>query len=158
MATALDPLFNAILAENGKIVAVSEYSISAVSRSVAPNQLLRSTGLLQTRSTPDGILIDYKKSDAFALVDHQIAHVYVKPGTDRKKVIHAVCSAGGIEVLDAGIDHPRAGQIQLQASHGTWLTTCSDAPTIAACGGQNRASWSPIQAGNRVSSHSSHSR
>jgi hypothetical protein len=137
LATALDPLFNAILADNGKIVVVSEYSISAVSRSVAPNQLLRSAGLLQTRSTPDGILIDYEKSDAFALVDHQIAHLYLKPGTDPKKVIHAVHSAGGIEVLDPGINHPRAGQIQLQASPGTWFDYRwwehpADAPVFAA--------------------------
>jgi predicted AlkP superfamily pyrophosphatase or phosphodiesterase len=121
VATALDPLFNAILADDSKVVVISEYSISAVSRSVAPNQLLKSAGLLQTRSTPDGILIDYERSDAFAMVDHQIAHVYVKPTIAREKVVHVVTSAGGVNVVGSTIDHPRAGQIQLQASHGTWF-------------------------------------
>jgi predicted AlkP superfamily pyrophosphatase or phosphodiesterase len=123
LATALDPLFNAILADNGKIVVLSEYSISAVTRSVAPNRLLRAAGLLQTRVTPDGILIDYDRSDAFALVDHQIAHIYLKPNADRNRVVTVLTADGGVDVLNLHpvIDHPRAGQIQIQASPGTWF-------------------------------------
>jgi predicted AlkP superfamily pyrophosphatase or phosphodiesterase len=138
LASALDPLFNAIEADAAKIVVLSEYSISAVNRSIAPNRLLRDAGLLQTRSTPDGVLIDYEQSAAIAMVDHQIAHVYAKPGTDVQKVESALTAGGGAKVLSGSdrIDHPRAGRIQIASAAGVWFDyrwweNVSDAPAFA---------------------------
>ena len=83
VSAALDPLIDQILADGAKLIVLSEYSIGSVNKSVAPNQLLKAAGLLKTKQTPDGALIDYENSDAFAMVDHQIAHVYLKPTADR---------------------------------------------------------------------------
>jgi predicted AlkP superfamily pyrophosphatase or phosphodiesterase len=138
VAAALDPLFSAIEADAAKVILLSEYSISAVSRSIAPNRLLKDAGLLQTRSTPDGVLIDYEKSTAIALIDHQIAHVYTKPDTDLKKVEEVLTTGGAAQMLTGTdrIDHPRAGQIQLTAAPGVWFDyrwweNPADAPTFA---------------------------
>lgn len=138
LSCALDPLFEAIGADAGKIVVLSEYSITPVNRAIALNRLLRGAGLLQTRSTADGVLIDYDKSAAIALVDHQIAHIYLKGSTDRKKVESILASDDAVQVLppSAAIAHPRAGQIQLQARPGAWFDyrwweAPSDAPAFA---------------------------
>ncbi len=123
LSAALDPLFDSILADGGKIIVLSEYSIAAVSRPVALNRLLKNAGLLKTRSTADGILIDYEASDAFALVDHQIAHLYLKEDADRQRVLACVGAEEGLVVLgeDSRINHPRAGEIQLEAKTGVWF-------------------------------------
>jgi predicted AlkP superfamily pyrophosphatase or phosphodiesterase len=139
VAAALDPLFNAIEADAAKIIVLSEYSIAAVNRSIAPNRLLKNAGLLQTHSTPDGALIDYEKSQAIALVDHQIAHIYVKPGIDLKIVEAVLTAEGGVRILSGTdrIEHPRAGRIQMSAAAGVWFDyrwweNPADAPAFAA--------------------------
>jgi len=109
-----------------------------VTHSVAPNQLLKSAGLLKTRPTTDGALIDYENSDAFALVDHQIAHVYLKAAADRTAVGRALEANPSIQIIEKseGLSHPRAGQLQLQASPGSWFDyrwwqRPEDAPSFA---------------------------
>jgi len=133
LAEALEPLVTATLASGGKLVLLSEYAIKSVSRSVAPNRLLAQAGLLVTRDSADGKLIDYKNSPVFAMVDHQIAHVYVN---DRSKLqrIKEILQPAGNEL--ARINHPRAGDIQLTAASETWLDyrwwlNDADAPTFA---------------------------
>ena len=138
VSAALEPLLNQVQNDGGKIVLLSEYSIASVNRSIAPNRLLKSAGLLKTRQTPDGKLIDYENSDAFAMVDHQIAHVYLKPGSDRMAVERVLTSDTSIRILEKsdGLSHPRAGQLQLQAAPGTWFDyrwwdAAEDAPSFA---------------------------
>jgi predicted AlkP superfamily pyrophosphatase or phosphodiesterase len=123
VAMALDPLISQIETDGGKIVLLSEYSISEVSNSVAPNRLLKSAGLLKTRQTPDGLLIDYENSNAFALVDHQIAHVYLKSPADAPLVKQTLQSEASVQIIEKsqGLNHPRAGDLQLHAAAGTWF-------------------------------------
>jgi predicted AlkP superfamily pyrophosphatase or phosphodiesterase len=138
VANALDPLFAAVQADGAKIVVLSEYSIASVTRSIAVNQLLKAAGLLKTRSTPDGQLIDYERSDAFALIDHQIAHVYLKSPAHRDAALKAIAPETGIKVVEKkdGITHDRAGDLQLHAAPGTWFDyrwwdKSEDAPLFA---------------------------
>jgi predicted AlkP superfamily pyrophosphatase or phosphodiesterase len=137
LSAALDPLIDQIASDGGKLIVLSEYSIAAVTSSVAPNQLLKAAGLLKTKQTPDGALIDYENSDAFALVDHQIAHVYLKANGDLAWTLKTLVSAATIaDPTSPYITHPRAGHFQLQALPGTWFdyrwwTKPEDAPTFA---------------------------
>jgi predicted AlkP superfamily pyrophosphatase or phosphodiesterase len=119
---AIEPLFTTILADGGQIVVLSEYSIAAVHQSIAPNRLLKQAGLLVTRETADGILIDYEKSEAFAMVDHQIAHQFVR-SSDAKARVEKLFSSEAVTVVDIAnqITHARAGDIQLQANAGYWF-------------------------------------
>jgi predicted AlkP superfamily pyrophosphatase or phosphodiesterase len=123
VANALDPLISAVLGDGGKLVVLSEYSIAAVTRAIPVNRLLKTARLLKTRPTPDGNLIDYENSDAFAMIDHQIAHVYLKSGVDPELVRRALITERLIKITAKaqGLDHPRAGDLQLQAPTGTWF-------------------------------------
>ncbi len=85
VAAALDPLFEQVLSGGGKIAVLSEYAVKDVNSFVQPNRILAESGLLATRQTPDGKLIDFDKSAAMAMVDHQVAHLYLRDPSDAKR-------------------------------------------------------------------------
>lgn len=58
------------------VMLFSEYGIEAVQQSVSINRVLREQGLLHVRRSLSWELLDPGASAAFAVVDHQIAHVY----------------------------------------------------------------------------------
>ena len=138
VAGALEPLFRTIERSDGKLMVLSEYSIISADRSIPVNRLLKDAGFLRVRSTADGDLIDYEASDAWALVDHQIAHVYLRTEALKAKVAYLLAQHSGIMVVErsSGLDHPRAGDLQLHASGGLWFdyrwwTHSNDAPVFA---------------------------
>jgi predicted AlkP superfamily pyrophosphatase or phosphodiesterase len=132
LANALDPLLNQVWEDGGKVVIISEYSIEPVDRSIQPNALLKDAGLLTTKTTADGELIDYQRSAAFAMVDHQIAHLYSKSAAALD-----VMKAANLRVLERKVlDHRRAGDVLLEAPAGAWLDyrwwkEPADAPAFA---------------------------
>lgn len=112
-----------------EIVAVSEYGILPVDRPVAINLALRQAGLLVTRATPTGHVLDVYGSRAFALADHQIAHIYVKDPSDLAAARSALEALPGVETLlegtsraAAGLDHPNSGQLIAIADSRSWFT------------------------------------
>ena len=56
---------------------LSEYGLVDVSRPVHLNRVLREQGLLAVREELGGELLDAGASAAFAVADHQVAHVYI---------------------------------------------------------------------------------
>ncbi|WP_084261610.1 alkaline phosphatase family protein [Micromonospora rifamycinica] len=125
----LAPLLDAARAADATVVALSEYGITDVSRPVDVNRLLRTEGLLRVY-TQDGMeYLDPWTSRAFAVADHQIAHVYVKDPADVATVAKLCAGLPGVaEVLDAegkaaaGLDHERAGELVLVAEPDSWFT------------------------------------
>jgi predicted AlkP superfamily pyrophosphatase or phosphodiesterase len=111
-----------------RVIVVSEYGIEAVSEAVAINRVLRAEGAVRVREEQGLELLDPGASEAFAVADHQVAHVYVK---NRERVARYadVCRAtpGVGQVLDRagqaqlGLDHERAGDLVLVASEGRWF-------------------------------------
>ena len=61
-----------------QFIILSEYGFNTVSNSVSINLKLREAGLLSVRKINSKEYIDYEMSEAFAMADHQVAHVYVK--------------------------------------------------------------------------------
>jgi hypothetical protein len=122
VSAALEPLIAEITASGGEIVLLSEYSIENVCGTIAANRLLKAAGLLVTHHTNDGELIDYEKSPVFAMVDHQIAHVYVRSESARAAA-EAIFAGQPLMILDgeSRINHARAGDIQLEANPGYWF-------------------------------------
>ena len=123
------PLLDAAARRGATVVALSEYGITNVSRPVDINRLLRSEGLLEVY-TQDGMeYLDPWVSRAFAVADHQVAHVYVRDTADLERV-RKLCEAlpGVDQVLDGtgkaahGLDHPRAGELVLVAGKDSWFT------------------------------------
>jgi hypothetical protein len=103
-------------------VLLSEYSMSPVDTVIHPNRLLADAGLLMTRQTPDGKLVDYAQSRAFAMVDHQIAHVFARDRQAAETARAALQNVPAEEVHSAQrIAHARAGDIQLQARPNAWF-------------------------------------
>jgi predicted AlkP superfamily pyrophosphatase or phosphodiesterase len=74
-------------------------------------------------------LLDPWTSQAFAVADHQVAHVYVDDASQVTRVADILRALPGVdEVLDReaqaryGIDHPRAGELVVVAEPGAWFT------------------------------------
>jgi predicted AlkP superfamily pyrophosphatase or phosphodiesterase len=112
-----------------RVIVLSEYGITAVSTPVHINRALRQAGLLRVRREGDGELLDPGQSDAFAVSDHQIAHVYVAKPELVQDVRDVVASLPGVEcVLDRagqsalGIDHPRSGELVALARSNAWFS------------------------------------
>ena len=129
---ALAPLLDDARAEGRTVVALSEYGITRVSRPVDINRALRRAGLLEVH-TQDGMeYLDPMTSRAFAVADHQLAHVYVRdhgdPG-EMARVRDALAGVPGIERLlddegkkEYGLDHPRSGEFVALAEPDAWFT------------------------------------
>jgi predicted AlkP superfamily pyrophosphatase or phosphodiesterase len=111
------------------VVILSEYGITAVRQPVHLNRELRKAGLLAVREELGRELLDAGASAAFAVADHQVAHVYVNDPKQLDHVRHIVRSCEGVSaVLEgetkaaAGLDHPRAGELIALASPEAWFT------------------------------------
>lgn len=116
------PLLDAAKAAGADVWVVSEYGHLQVSRPVYPNRALRQAGLLTVRPGPFGETLDTFTSRAFAVCDHQLAHVYVRDAADLPRVREALADAGRLSVpaaLDLG--HERSGELILVARPDEWF-------------------------------------
>jgi predicted AlkP superfamily pyrophosphatase or phosphodiesterase len=123
-AAALEPLIEAITADGGKIVLLSEYALRRVDSSLQPNRILREAGLLELRESADGRLIDFDKSKAVAMIDHQIAHVYAKDRAAIDSAREAFESSGIRKIFEPApedLRHRRAGDLVLVAEDSAWF-------------------------------------
>jgi predicted AlkP superfamily pyrophosphatase or phosphodiesterase len=111
-----------------KVVVLSEYGIEAATTPVFVNRVLHEKGFLRVQETGHGQLLDAGASRAFAVADHQCAHVYVRDQEDVAGVARLLAGVPGVErVLDRGaqkglgIDHERSGELVLVAGRGAWF-------------------------------------
>ncbi len=118
LAAALEPLIDAVTSTGGELVLLSEYSMRPVTRSIAPNRILAEAQLLITRPTADGPLIDFEQSQALAMVDHQIAHVYAKTPRAAAQA-QEILSAVSLVVSEE--KHRRSGDVVLAAPPDAWF-------------------------------------
>jgi predicted AlkP superfamily pyrophosphatase or phosphodiesterase len=122
-------LADAARASGRSVVVLSEYGITNVDRPIHINRALRDAGLLAVREEDGGELLDPMTSKAFALADHQIAHIYVADPALQPKVRAIVEQLPGVErVYDAsdkstaGLDHARSGELVAIAGARSWFT------------------------------------
>ena len=110
-------------------IVASEYVITPVSHVTYPNRILRDAGLLAVGEQADGEHLDFEASRAWALVDHQFSHVFVRdadPDTQRRVVELFRGVAGIAEVLAGedharyGLNHPRSGEVILISEPHSW--------------------------------------
>lgn len=112
-----------------RVIVLSEYGIVPVSRAVHPNRVLREAGLISYRVELGREVLDVGASDAFAVADHQIAHVYVGDPRRVPEVRALLAAVPGVgAVLDEegkrehGLDHERSGELVLVAESDAWFT------------------------------------
>jgi predicted AlkP superfamily pyrophosphatase or phosphodiesterase len=123
-------LIDAAREAGSHVVVLSEYAITGVDRPVHINRVLREKGFVAVRREPLGWeTLDCGACSAFAVADHQIAHVYVRRPQDVPTVAHLLRQVEGIDmVLDRegqrefGIDHERSGELVAVAAPGAWFT------------------------------------
>jgi predicted AlkP superfamily pyrophosphatase or phosphodiesterase len=115
--------------DGARVIVLSEYGITSVSTPIHVNRALRESGMLRVRVEDGGELLDIPQSAAFALADHQIAHLYVSNPDLICEVRRIVSALPGVErVLDGaeqralGLDHPRSGELVALALPDAWFT------------------------------------
>jgi predicted AlkP superfamily pyrophosphatase or phosphodiesterase len=111
-----------------RIILLSEYGITNVDRPVYLNRVLRQNGWLQIRVERGLELLDAGASAAFAVADHQVAHVYLNDQAIISKVRSVLEKIPGVElVLDKNeqrayhIDHERSGDLVVMADARSWF-------------------------------------
>ena len=112
-----------------RVVVVSEYGIVPVREAIHVNRALREAGLLRLRVEMGRELLDPGASRAFAMADHQVAHVYVRHPDDLPAVRRLLERLDGVSVvLDQdgkrahGLDHPRSGELVAVAAADRWFS------------------------------------
>jgi predicted AlkP superfamily pyrophosphatase or phosphodiesterase len=125
---ACAPLLDASSAAGARVWVVSEYGHCDVSRPVLINRVLRESKLLSVRPGPFGESLDTFASRAFAVCDHQLAHVYVRAQGDIETTATLLRSRPGIarvlvmeERGELGLDHPRSGELVALAAPDAWF-------------------------------------
>ena len=84
-------------AQGQHIMVVSEYGITPVTDAIHINRALREAGLLRVRVEKDYEQIDAGASDAFAVSDHQLAHVYINNPDTVEKTRAVLSKLDGVE-------------------------------------------------------------
>jgi predicted AlkP superfamily pyrophosphatase or phosphodiesterase len=125
---ACAPLLDAAQTAGAQVWVVNECAHVPVSRAVEPNRALRKAGLLEARLGPFGEQLDTFGSKAFAVCDHQVAHVYVKDEADLAKTKDTLMALPGVgqvlsgeERSEVGLRHHRSGELVLLAKPDAWF-------------------------------------
>lgn len=112
-----------------EVMILSEYGIMEVDKPVHINRELRKNGLIQVRMEVGEEHFDAGASRAFAVADHQLAHVYIRDKEDVSKVAKILEKMDGIEEVLVGeerekvqLNHPRSGEIVCLAKKNAWFT------------------------------------
>jgi predicted AlkP superfamily pyrophosphatase or phosphodiesterase len=115
-------------ARGSEVMVLSEYGIETATTPVFINRVLHERGLLRVQETSHGQLLDCGACRAFAVADHQVAHVYVRAAADVDAVRRLLAAIPGVaRVLDRdqqvefGIQHERAGELVCVAEAGAWF-------------------------------------
>ncbi|MBX3256295.1 MAG: alkaline phosphatase family protein [Chitinophagaceae bacterium] len=111
------------------VILLSEYGITPVSNPIHINRVLRQHDLLGIRVERGLELLDAGASRAFAVADHQVAHIYCNDAAVYNTVKQLVTNLPGVALVldrsaqkDYHIDHSRSGDIVLVADNNSWFT------------------------------------
>jgi predicted AlkP superfamily pyrophosphatase or phosphodiesterase len=125
---ACEPLLDEARRCGARVWVVSEYGHVSVKRPVLPNRTLREANLLSVRPGPFGEQLDTFESRAFAVCDHQLAHVYVRDESDVPRVYDLIAALPGVARVLAGeeraeidLRHARSGEIVALSEPDAWF-------------------------------------
>jgi predicted AlkP superfamily pyrophosphatase or phosphodiesterase len=125
---ACAPLLDAAAGLGARVWVVSEYGHCDVSRPVYLNRVLREAGLLAVRRGPFGEQLETFLSRAFAVCDHQVAHVYVRDSEDVGRARDVLTGLPGVarvltgdERAEIGLRHERAGELVVLSERDAWF-------------------------------------
>ena len=112
-----------------RVIVLSEYGLRDVSSPVHLNRVLREHGLIAVREELGHEMLDPGASAAFAVADHQVAHVYVNDVSKLHEVRGILERTPGVEMVLGTeeksahhINHARAGDLIAVATPESWFT------------------------------------
>ena len=112
--------------DGAAVIVLSEYGIGAVDTPIHVNRALRAAGWLTVRREQGGEQLDPASSAAFAVADHQIAHIYVQQPGLIANVAEVIGALPGVERVaqpsEFGLSHPRSGELVSLAKQNAWFT------------------------------------
>jgi predicted AlkP superfamily pyrophosphatase or phosphodiesterase len=125
---AAAPLLEAAKSTGTRVWIVSEYGHAQARRAVEPNRALRRAGLLAVRDGPFGETLDTFGSQAFAVCDHQLAHVYVRDPSAIPRAREVLAGLPGVARVLAGeerdelhLAHSRSGEAIALSEPDAWF-------------------------------------
>lgn len=111
-----------------KVMILSEYGITDVNHVIYPNRVFRENGWIQTKEELGLELMDCGASKAFAITDHQIAHIYLNDPSVESEVREALENMAGVDAVydksnraEVGLDHERAGDLIAFSNESSWF-------------------------------------
>ena len=143
--TIVGDLISFFEARGIQVIILSEYGISPVSQPVHLNRLFREQGWIAIKDELGLELLDAGASKAFAVADHQVAHIYLNDSSLLNSVRALLEKTPGVDQIlgltekrAAGIDHARAGDLIAVAKPEAWFTYYywqddAKAPDFARC-------------------------
>ncbi len=127
--TVVKQLVNYYEHQDARVILLSEYGITDVTNPIHLNRVLRKEGLLNIRLERGLELLDAGASKAFAVADHQIAHIYLNDKRLLSKVKALLEKVDGVEKVlsDSELDkfklnHERCGDLVAVADAKSWFT------------------------------------
>ena len=111
------------------IIILSEYGIIPVDTPIHLNRIFRENGLITVREELGLELLDAGACKAFAVADHQIAHVYVNDPDSMPLVRKLIEQTPGVATIldeegkkDYHLNHERAGDLVVLSEKNAWFT------------------------------------
>lgn len=115
--------------QGAQIILLSEYGITDVKNPIHLNRILRKEGYINVRIERGLELLDAGASEAFAVADHQLAHIYVKNQDNLEKVKEMLTQVSGVEKVlskneidKENLGHERCGDLVVVADADSWFT------------------------------------
>ena len=112
-----------------KVILLSEYGITDVNRPVHLNRLFREQGWIQIKNELGREILDLGASNAFAIADHQVAHIYLNDSKILTQVQELCEKTPGVDKVlagsaksHAGMDHERSGDLIAISEADSWFT------------------------------------
>jgi len=133
----IDEIVNSILRKIEKLGLIdetefmifSEYAFNNVGGGIPVNRILRENGLLATRTIKGKEYIDFEYSKAFAVADHQVAHIFVNKSEDKIYAKEILKEVQGVErICDdeekqyLKIDNSRSGDLIAISCRDKWFS------------------------------------
>lgn len=112
-----------------EVIILSEYGITQVDRPIHLNRIFREKGWLSWRTELKREVLDLGNCRAFAIPDHQVAHVYLNDHSLHGEVRSALEEIEGVtDVFDReeqearGLSHVRSGDFLVVSDQRSWFT------------------------------------
>ncbi len=116
-------LKDAAAAAGRRFLVWGDYAITQANQVVYPNRALAAAGLFSPRRVGGRLYPDLFSSRAFAMVDHQVAHVFIHDPKDIDAVRACLAGLPGVDALlpHAALPHPHSGELVAVAAPDAWF-------------------------------------